>query len=122
MRRSEARNRHAGGHAHSHRLVDRSIVRSRGGVRTVAISLAVLGVAAGAQVVVFVATNSAALLADLIHTFGDVLPGAHPAEGLAKAQASEMERADREVSGFLGISAIPKRATPPIPLAPARLG
>jgi len=67
--------RHHGesGHGHSHGLVDRSIVRSRDGVRTVAISLGVLGVAAAAQVVVFVATNSVALLADLIHNFGDAL-------------------------------------------------
>jgi cation diffusion facilitator family transporter len=64
---------HSHGHGHSHGLVDRSIVRSRDGVRTVAISLAVLGVAAGAQTVVFVATNSVALLADLIHNFGDAL-------------------------------------------------
>ncbi len=64
---------HAGAHGHSHGLVDRSIVRSRDGVRTVAISLAVLGTAAAAQVVVFVATNSVALLADLIHNFGDAL-------------------------------------------------
>jgi cation diffusion facilitator family transporter len=61
------------GHGHSHGLVDRSIVRSRDGVRTVAISLGVLGVAAAAQVVVFVATNSVALLADVIHNFGDAL-------------------------------------------------
>jgi Co/Zn/Cd efflux system component len=51
-------------HGHSHGLVDRTIVRSRDGVRTVAISLAVLGIAAAAQVVVFIATNSVALLAD----------------------------------------------------------
>jgi cation diffusion facilitator family transporter len=62
-----------GGHGHSHGLVDRSIIRSRDGVRTVSISLAVLGAAAVAQVVVFVATNSVALLADLIHNFGDAL-------------------------------------------------
>jgi cation diffusion facilitator family transporter len=39
----------------------------------VAISLGVLGTAAIAQVVVFAATNSIALLADLIHNFGDAL-------------------------------------------------
>jgi cation diffusion facilitator family transporter len=65
--------RHGAGHGHSHGLVDRSIVRSREGVRTVAISLGVLAAAALAQVVVFVATNSVALLADLIHNFGDAL-------------------------------------------------
>jgi cation diffusion facilitator family transporter len=69
----EGLHRHGGGHGHSHGLVDRSIVRSREGVRTVAISLGVLAAAALAQVVVFVATNSVALLADLIHNFGDAL-------------------------------------------------
>jgi len=39
----------------------------------VAISLGVLGTVAIAQVVVFAATNSIALLADLIHNFGDAL-------------------------------------------------
>jgi Co/Zn/Cd efflux system component len=60
-------------HGHSHGLVDRSIVRSRAGVRTVAISLAVLGLTAAAQVAIFVLSNSVALLADLIHNFGDAL-------------------------------------------------
>jgi cation diffusion facilitator family transporter len=64
---------HGHEHGHSHGLVDRSIVRSRAGVRTVAISLAVLGVAAGAQLVVFALSGSVALLADLIHNFGDAL-------------------------------------------------
>ena len=61
------------GHGHSHGLVDRSIVESRDGVRTVSISLAVLTVAAVAQTLIFVATGSVALLADLIHNFGDGL-------------------------------------------------
>jgi Co/Zn/Cd efflux system component len=60
-------------HGHSHGLVDRSIVRSRDGVKTVAISLGVLGIAAGAQLVVFLLSGSVALLADLIHNFGDAL-------------------------------------------------
>ena len=62
-----------GEHGHSHGLVDRSIVRSRAGVRTVAISLAVLALTAAAQVAIFVLSNSVALLADLIHNFGDAL-------------------------------------------------
>ena len=69
----EGLHRHARAHGHTHGLVDRSIVRSRDGVRTVAISLGVLAAAALVQVVVFVATNSVALLADLIHNFGDAL-------------------------------------------------
>jgi len=64
---------HGAEHGHSHGRVDLSIVRSRDGVRTVSISLAVLAVTAGAQVVVYVLSGSVALLADLIHNFGDAL-------------------------------------------------
>jgi cation diffusion facilitator family transporter len=53
--------------------VDPSIVRSHAGVRAVSISLAVLAATAGAQVVVYVISGSVALLADLIHNFGDAL-------------------------------------------------
>lgn len=58
---------------HSHGLVDPSIVRSRDGVKTVSISLVVLTIAALAQTAVFLATGSVALLADLIHNYGDGL-------------------------------------------------
>ena len=61
------------GHDHTHGLIDRSIVRSRDGVRTVAISLGVLAATALIQVAVFVLSDSVALLADLIHNFGDAL-------------------------------------------------
>jgi divalent metal cation (Fe/Co/Zn/Cd) transporter len=61
------------GHDHSHGLVDRSILRSRAGVRAVALSLLILGLTAGAQVAVFVVSSSVALLADLIHNAGDAL-------------------------------------------------
>jgi cation diffusion facilitator family transporter len=64
---------HVHEHGHSHGLVDRSILRSREGLKAVAISLAVLGAAAVAQLLIFVATGSVALLADLIHNFGDAL-------------------------------------------------
>jgi cation diffusion facilitator family transporter len=60
-------------HGHSHGLVDRSIVRSRAGVRAVALSLLILGLTAGAQAAVFVFSDSVALLADLIHNTGDAL-------------------------------------------------
>ncbi|MFL5973347.1 MAG: cation diffusion facilitator family transporter [Gaiellaceae bacterium] len=60
-------------HGHAHGLVDRSIVRSRAGLRAVLISLAVLTFAAAAQVAIFLLTDSVALLADLIHNFGDAL-------------------------------------------------
>lgn len=61
------------GHGHSHGLVDRSIVRSRDGVRTVAVSLVVLTAAAAVQTIIFAVTGSVALLADLIHNYGDGL-------------------------------------------------
>jgi divalent metal cation (Fe/Co/Zn/Cd) transporter len=64
---------HQADHGHSHGLVDRSIVRSHAGVRAVSLSLAVLGLAAGVQVAIFVLSGSVALLADLIHNFGDAL-------------------------------------------------
>lgn len=64
---------HDTGHGHSHGLVDRSIVRSRDGVRTVSLSLVVLTVAAAAQTIIFVVSGSVALLADLIHNYGDGL-------------------------------------------------
>ncbi|MFL5972335.1 MAG: cation diffusion facilitator family transporter [Gaiellaceae bacterium] len=61
------------GHGHSHGLVDPSIVRSRAGIRAVSLSLAVLAAAALAQTAVFLMSDSVALLADLIHNFGDAL-------------------------------------------------
>jgi cation diffusion facilitator family transporter len=61
---------HAG---HSHGLIDRSLLRSRAGIRAVALSLAVLGVTAAVQVFIFVLSHSVALLADLIHNAGDAL-------------------------------------------------
>jgi cation diffusion facilitator family transporter len=62
-----------GAHGHSHGLADRSIIRSRDGVRTVSLSLAVLGVTAVLQAAIFALSGSVALLADLIHNFGDAL-------------------------------------------------
>ncbi|MCW2984846.1 MAG: cation diffusion facilitator family transporter [Conexibacter sp.] len=61
------------GHGHSHGLVDRSITRSRDGLRVVGLSLAVLLVTAAVQAVIFAGTGSVALLADLIHNAGDAL-------------------------------------------------
>lgn len=61
------------GHDHSHGLVDRSIIRSRAGVWAVSLSLAALAAAAAAQLAVFALSGSVALLADLIHNFGDAL-------------------------------------------------
>jgi cation diffusion facilitator family transporter len=60
-------------HGHSHGLIDPSIVRSQAGVRAVSISLVVLVLTTLVQLAIFVASNSVALLADLIHNFGDAL-------------------------------------------------
>ena len=60
-------------HKHSHGLVDRSIVRSREGVKAVALSLAILGLTAFAQLAIYMLTSSVALFADLVHNFGDAL-------------------------------------------------
>jgi len=54
---------------HSHALQ----VRSRAGMQAVSTSLAVLLVTAVVQVVVYALSGSVALLADLIHNFGDAL-------------------------------------------------
>jgi cation diffusion facilitator family transporter len=62
---------HIHGHGHSHGPVDPAIVRSHAGLRAVAISLAVLTVTALLQTVIYTRTLSVALLADLIHNFGD---------------------------------------------------
>jgi cation diffusion facilitator family transporter len=60
-------------HGHDHGLVHESIKRSREGIRAVLISLGVLGLAAVAQTLIFALSGSVALLADLIHNFGDAL-------------------------------------------------
>src|SRR3954466_2539244 len=62
---------HAHGHGHSHGLVDDSIKRSREGLRAVGLALLVLGLTAGAQLLVYIVSGSIALLADLIHNAGD---------------------------------------------------
>src|SRR5204863_7850983 len=62
-----------GEHGHSHGLLDGSIVRSRAGIRAVSLSLVVLTLTALAQAFIYSRTLSVALLADLIHNFGDAL-------------------------------------------------
>jgi cation diffusion facilitator family transporter len=62
-----------GEHGHSHGLIDESIMRSHAGVRAVSISLGVLALTTALQALVFAASGSIALLADLIHNGGDAL-------------------------------------------------
>src|SRR2546425_11906129 len=92
---------HTRSHGHSHGLVDRSIVRSRDGIRTVSISLAVLGLTAGLQAAIFALSGSVALLADLIHNFGDALT----AVPLGIAFLLRSERAER-IAGLFVVAAI----------------
>jgi cation diffusion facilitator family transporter len=88
-------------HGHSHGLIHDSIKRSREGVRAVLISLGVLGLAAVAQTAVFVVSGSVALLADLIHNFGDALT----AVPLGIAFVLRSERAER-TAGLFVVAAI----------------
>jgi cation diffusion facilitator family transporter len=90
-----------GAHGHSHGLVDRSIKRSRKGLRAVGLSLAVLGLTALAQTIIFLASGSIALLADLIHNFGD----AATAIPLGIAFLLRSERAER-YAGLFVVAAI----------------
>jgi cation diffusion facilitator family transporter len=92
---------HAHAHGHSHGLVHESIKRSRDGLRAVALALLILGATAVAQTLVFVATGSVALLADLIHNFGD----AATAIPLGIAFALRSARAER-VAGLAVVLAI----------------
>jgi cation diffusion facilitator family transporter len=73
FRSNDSADHHHHEHGHTHGRVDRSIVRSRAGVRAVSISLGVLAITAALQAVVFALSGSVALLADLIHNGGDAL-------------------------------------------------
>jgi cation diffusion facilitator family transporter len=68
-----ARRTHDHGHGHSHVFVDPAVARSRAGVRAVSASFGVLLLTAAAQVAIYATTSSVALLADLVHNFGDAL-------------------------------------------------
>jgi cation diffusion facilitator family transporter len=86
---------------HSHGLVHDSIKRSREGVRAVLAALGVLALGAGAQTLIFVLTGSVALLADLIHNFGDALT----AVPLGIAFLLRSERGER-IAGLFVVAAI----------------
>jgi cation diffusion facilitator family transporter len=88
-------------HGHSHGLVHESIKRSREGMAAVGLALVVLGATAVIQLVVFIASGSVALLADLIHNVGD----AATAIPLAIAFALRSARAER-LAGLAVVLAI----------------
>jgi cation diffusion facilitator family transporter len=89
------------GHDHSHGLVHESVKRSREGIRVVLTALAILGAAAVAQTLIFALSGSVALLADLIHNFGDALT----AVPIGVAFLLRSERAERG-AGLLVVAAI----------------
>jgi cation diffusion facilitator family transporter len=84
-------------HGHSHGLVHDSIKRSREGLRAVLLSLALLGVTAVVQALIFGLSGSVALLADLIHNAGDALT----AVPLGIAFLLRSERAERGAGLFV---------------------
>jgi cation diffusion facilitator family transporter len=73
-RQRREHDQHGDEHGHSHGpFVDPSIIRSRAGIKAVSLSLGVLTVTAAIQAAIYALTISVALLADLIHNFGDAL-------------------------------------------------
>ena len=97
-----ASSEHAHGEGgHSHGLVHQSIKRSREGLRAVGIALGVLAVTAAIQAVIFAASGSVALVADLIHNVGD----AATAIPLGIAFLLRSDRAER-LAGLAVVAAI----------------
>jgi len=92
-------------HGHSHGLIDPSIKRSREGIRAVAISLVVLLATAVFQAVVYVLTDSVALLADLIHNAGDALTALPLGAAFLLRSLAAERRAGFAVVGAIFISA-----------------
>jgi len=88
-------------HGHTHGRIDPSILRSRAGVRAVGWSLGILGATAALQAIVFMASGSVALFADLIHNGGDALT----AIPLAVAFLAGSERGERW-AGYAVVSTI----------------
>lgn len=88
---------HEGEHGHTHGLIDPRIKRSKAGLRAVSLSLLILGLTASAQVAIFAMSGSIALLADLIHNFGD----AATAFPLAVAFLMRSERAEHYAGYFV---------------------
>ena len=95
--RAEAPRTHSHDHGHSHGLVHESVKRSREGIRAVLLAFGVLGLTAMTQTVVFSLSGSVALLADLIHNFGDALT----AIPLGIAFLLRSERAERGAGLFV---------------------
>jgi cation diffusion facilitator family transporter len=96
---------HSDEHGHSHGLVDDSIKRSREGIRAVSLSLAVLGLTAVVQTAVFLSSGSIALLADLVHNYGDALTAVPLGIAFALRSQTAERRAGLAVVAAIFISA-----------------
>jgi cation diffusion facilitator family transporter len=105
IRETHEHHSHDAEHGHSHGLVHDSIKRSREGIRAVSLSLAVLGLTAIAQTIVFIASGSIALLADLIHNFGDALTAVPLGIAFALRSQTAERRAGLAVVAAIFISA-----------------
>lgn len=92
-------------HGHSHGLIAAEIKRSREGIRAVVLSLAVLGLAAFAQAIVYAASGSIALLADLIHNAGDALTAVPLGIAFAMRSEAAERRAGLAVVAVIAFSA-----------------
>jgi cation diffusion facilitator family transporter len=68
---SHERAGHAGGHGHTHGVIDASITASERGVWAVKWSFIILAITAALQFAVVLVSGSVALLADMIHNVGD---------------------------------------------------
>jgi len=113
---------HSHDHAHSHALVDESIKRSREGLHAVVQSLLVLGATALAQLIVYVLSGSVALLADLVHNFGDALTAVPLAIAFVLGSAVAERRAGLAVVAaifgsacFAGVEAVRRLVHPTTP-------
>ena len=62
-----------GEHGHSHGGIDPALLRSREAMRTLWLSLTILGATAIFQIVIVILSGSVALLADTVHNVGDAL-------------------------------------------------
>lgn len=92
-------------HSHSHGMPDPSVLRSREGIRAVLLSLAVLGLTAVAQAVIFLITDSVALLSDLVHNVGDALTAVPVGIALALRSAKAESWSGKAVVGAIFVSA-----------------
>lgn len=79
-------------HGHSHAGVDPALIDSRDALRTLWISLVLLGVTAAAQMVIVAISGSVALLADTVHNVGDALTAVPLAAAFLLGRRAPTER------------------------------